>query len=164
MTSSSAFPTVGRAWSRFKNDVSLPFYVGNKRKRSGNGLAPHPGFSRRSRAPHGRGTGFPALVGSLFQNRSQCYHENSSEDAPGKEGRERSDRWKETPAKGFRPRVSGRLLPSRLPSNEGSGRLNPPWSLQPSPDRFPDNFSPQEMEENHIILKTDWIKNDERNA
>jgi len=91
--------------------------------------------------PHGRGAGFPALLESLFQNRSQCHRKNSSEDAPWKEGRERSDRWKETPAKGFRPRVSGRLLPSRLPSNESSGRLNPPWSLQPSPDRFP--FRPQ---------------------
>jgi len=31
---------------------------------------------------------------------------NSSPDAPGKEGRERSERWKETPGKGFLPRVS----------------------------------------------------------
>ena len=31
---------------------------------------------------------------------------NSSPNAPGKEGRERSDRWKETLGKGFLPRVS----------------------------------------------------------
>jgi len=31
---------------------------------------------------------------------------NSSPDAPWKEGRERSDRWKENPTKGFLPRVS----------------------------------------------------------
>jgi hypothetical protein len=31
---------------------------------------------------------------------------NSSPNAPWKEGRERSDRWKETPTKGFLPRVS----------------------------------------------------------
>ena len=33
---------------------------------------------------------------------------DSSPDAPWKDGRERSDRWKETPLKGFLPRVSDR--------------------------------------------------------
>jgi hypothetical protein len=32
--------------------------------------------------------------------------EDSSPDAPWKEGSERSERWKETPLKGFLPRVS----------------------------------------------------------
>ena len=42
------------------------------------------------------------------------WRENSSENVRWKEGRERSDRWKENPAKGFRPRVSGRVFPSKL--------------------------------------------------
>ena len=33
---------------------------------------------------------------------------NSSSNAPWKDGRERSDRWKETLGKGFLPRVSDR--------------------------------------------------------
>jgi hypothetical protein len=76
-------------------------------KRSGNGLAPQPGFSRRSRAL--------LLGGSELASRPRFYGRS-----PGS-----SDNF------------ASRLLPSRLPSNEGSGRLNPPWSLRPSPDRFP---------------------------
>jgi len=36
-------------------------------------------------------------------------HDDSSDNAPWKEGRERSERWKEILGKGFLPRVSGRL-------------------------------------------------------
>jgi len=47
---------------------------------------------------------------------------DSSLDAPGKEGREQSDRWKETLNKGFLPRVSpgcgGYGRPKRRPNND----------------------------------------------
>jgi len=76
-------------------------------KRSRNGLAPHPGFSRRSRAL--------LLGGEELASRPRFYGRS-----PGS-----SDNF------------AGRLLPSRLPSKEDSGRLNPPWSLRPFPDRFP---------------------------
>jgi len=49
---------------------------------------------------------------------------DSRDEDPGKEGRERSDRWKETPAKGFLPRVTGRVIFKFLPSTSAQlGRM-----------------------------------------
>ena len=38
------------------------------------------------------------------------------------------------PAAAYCILFAGRPLPGRLPSKDGSERLNPPWSLQPFPD------------------------------